>query len=310
MQSTIIDEIEITPEEVKSFFDNIPRYDLPIFGTELEISQIVVKPEVSDDDKKKIVDRLESIRNDVVVNGSSFATKAILYSQDPGTRPMGGKLTLDRKRPRTVKEFRDIAYRLKEGQVSEPFETEYGWHILKIEKIRGQEIDVRHILLIPEVSNYALIEAKNKIDLIRKRLLDKELTFEEAAKSFSDEKTTKNNGGVLINPTTGDTRFELTKIDPVLYNQIQRLKDNEISAPLLEEDRTGNKSYKLIKISNRFDEHVADYSKDFLKIKDLAMKEKQLSTIQKWMNEKIEETYISVNQDSRDCNFSNKWLKK
>ena len=93
-----------------SFFDNIPRYDLPIFGTELEISQIVVKPEVSDDDKKKIVDRLESIRNDVVVNGSSFATKAILYSQDPGTRPMGGKLTLDRKRPRTVKEFRDTAY--------------------------------------------------------------------------------------------------------------------------------------------------------------------------------------------------------
>tara|TARA_B100000963_G_scaffold249102_1_gene218139 strand:+ start:2487 stop:3875 length:1389 start_codon:yes stop_codon:yes gene_type:complete len=310
MQSTIIDEIEITPEEVKSFFDNIPRYDLPIFGTELEISQIVVKPEVSDDDKKKIVDRLESIRNDVVVNGSSFATKAILYSQDPGTRPMGGKLTLDRKRPRTVKEFRDVAYRLKEGQVSEPFETEYGLHILKIEKIRGQEIDIRHILLIPEVSNYALIEAKNKIDLIRKRIIDNELTFEDAAKSFSDEKTTKNNGGVLINPTTGDTRFELTKIDPVLYNQIQRLKDNEISAPLLEEDRTGNKSYKLIKISNRFEEHVADYSKDFLKIKDLAMKEKQLSTIQKWMNEKIEETYISVNQDSRDCNFSNRWLKK
>jgi peptidyl-prolyl cis-trans isomerase SurA len=164
---------------------------LPIFGTELEISQIVVKPEVSDDDKKKIVDRLESIRNDVVVNGSSFATKAILYSQDPGTRPMGGKLTLDRKRPRTVKEFRDVAYRLKEGQVSEPFETEYGWHILKIEKIRGQEIDVRHILLIPEVSNYALIEAKNKIDLIRKRIDDKELTFEEAAKSFSDEKNYK-----------------------------------------------------------------------------------------------------------------------
>ena len=142
------------------------------------------------------------------------------------------------------------------------------------------------------------------------RIIDKELTFEEAAKSFSDEKTTKNNGGVLINPTTGNTRFELTKIDPVLYTQIQRLNDNEISAPLLEQDNIGSSSYKIIKITNRFDEHVADYSKDYIKIKELALKEKQLKTIQTWMSEKIIETYISVNKDSRECNFANKWLKK
>jgi|TARA_B100001564_G_scaffold41805_1_gene30065 peptidyl-prolyl cis-trans isomerase SurA len=154
------------------------------------------------------------------------------------------------------------------------------------------------------------MEAKKQIDLIRKRIVDDELTFQEAARSFSDEKTTKNNGGVLINPTTGDTRFELTKIDPVLYNQIQRLKDNEVSSPLLEKDNIGTSTYKIIKVSNRFDEHVADYSKDFLKIKELALKEKQLKTIQKWMNDKITETYISVNRDSRECNFANKWLKK
>ena len=154
------------------------------------------------------------------------------------------------------------------------------------------------------------MEAKKQIDLIRKRILDNELTFQEAARSFSNEKTTKNNGGVLINPTTGDTRFELTKIDPVLYNQIQRLKDNEVSSPLLEKDNIGSSSYKIIKVSNRFDEHVADYSKDFLKIKELALKEKQLKTIQMWMNDKITETYISVNRDSRECNFANKWLKK
>ena len=154
------------------------------------------------------------------------------------------------------------------------------------------------------------MEAKKQIDLIRKRIIDDELTFQEAARSFSDEKTTKNNGGVLINPTTGDTRFELTKIDPVLYNQIQRLKDNEVSSPLLEKDNIGSSTYKIIKVSNRFDEHVADYSKDFIKIKELALKEKQLKTIQKWMNDKITETYISVNRDSRECNFANKWLKK
>lgn len=310
MQSKIVDEIEITPEEVKQFFNNIPRYDLPIFGAELEISQIVVKPEVSEAEKKKVIDRLESIRDDVVVNGSSFATKAILYSQDPGSRSTGGKYTLNRNRPQMVKEFRDVAYRLKENEVSEPFETEFGWHIVKVDRIRGQEVDVRHILLTPEISPDAMAEAKKKVDLIRKRVADGELTFQEAAKSFSDEKSTKNNGGVLINPTTGDTRFELTKIDPVLYNQIQRLGDNEISSPLLEQDRQGNQSYKLIMVSDRFDEHVADYSKDYIKIKELALKEKQLTAIQKWMNEKIIDTYVSVNDLNKQCNFANKWLKK
>ena len=310
MQSKIVDEIEITPEEVKQFFNNIPRYDLPIFGAELEISQIVVKPEVSEAEKKKVIDRLESIRDDVVVNGSSFATKAILYSQDPGSRSTGGKYTLNRNRPQMVKEFRDVAYRLKENEVSEPFETEFGWHIVKVDRIRGQEVDVRHILLTPEISPDAIAEAKKKVDLIRKRVVDGELSFQEAAKSFSDEKSTKNNGGVLINPTTGDTRFELTKIDPVLYNQIQRLGDNEISSPLLEQDRQGNQSYKLIMVSDRFDEHVADYSKDYIKIKELALKEKQLTAIQKWMNEKIIDTYVSVNDLNKQCNFANKWLKK
>ncbi|MBL6590461.1 MAG: peptidylprolyl isomerase [Flavobacteriaceae bacterium] len=310
MQSKIVDEIEITPEEVKQFFNNIPRYDLPIFGAELEISQIVVKPEVSEAEKKKVIDRLESIRDDVVVNGSSFATKAILYSQDPGSRSTGGKYTLNRNRPQMVKEFRDVAYRLKENEVSEPFETEFGWHIVKVDRIRGQEVDVRHILLTPEISPDAMAEAKKKVDLIRKRVVDGELSFQEAAKSFSDEKSTKNNGGVLINPTTGDTRFELTKIDPVLYNQIQRLGDNEISSPLLEQDRQGNQSYKLIMVSDRFDEHVADYSKDYIKIKELALKEKQLTAIQKWMNEKIIDTYVSVNDLNKQCNLANKWLKK
>ena len=161
MQTTIIDEIEITPEEVKSFFENIPRYDLPIFGAELEISQIVVKPKVSQEDKDKIIQRLESIKNDVVVNGSSFATKAILYSQDPGSRSTGGKITLYRNRKnQIVKEFVDVSYRLQEGEVSDPFETDFGWHIVKVDKVRGQELDVRHILLRPEVSNEALMEAK------------------------------------------------------------------------------------------------------------------------------------------------------
>ena len=310
MQTKIVDEIEITHEEVRQFFSSIPKYERPVFGAELEIAQIVVKPKVSEDDNRKVVERLESIRNDIVVNGSSFATKAILYSQDPGSRATGGKYTLNRNRPQMDKDFRDAAYRLREGEISDPFKTQFGWHIVKVERIRGQEVDVRHILLIPEITNDALSEAKKKIDIIRKRIVDQDLTFEEAAKSSSDEEETRNNGGVLINPTTGDTRFELTKMDPVLYGQAQKLKDNEISFPLLEEDERGIKKYKIIKVSNRFDEHIADYSQDYIKIKDLALKEKQLKQIQNWMVEKIDETYININKDNIDCNFINKWVKK
>ena len=309
MQNKIVEEIEITPEEVRQFFYSIPKYERPVFGAELELAQIVIEPEVSPEEEDKIIRRLETIKNDVVVNGSSFATKAILYSQDPGSRATGGMYTLNRNRPQMHKEFRDVVYRLREGEVSDPFKTESGWHIVKVEKIRGQEVDARHILLIPEVTNEALMEAKREIDLIRKRIVDGELTFSEAAKSLSDETTTSSNGGVLINPTTGDTKFELTKMDPILYSQAQRLKDNEISMPLLDEDRRGVKKYKIIKVSNRFDEHIADYSKDYIKIKDLALKEKQLKEIQKWMVEKIEDTYISINKDNQSCNFTNKWVK-
>ena len=309
MQNKIVEEIEITPEEVRQFFFSIPKYERPVFGAELELAQIVINPKVSEDEEQKVIRRLETIKNDVVVNGSSFATKAILYSQDPGSRATGGMYTLNRNRPQMVKEFRDAVYRLREGEVSDPFKTDNGWHIAKVERIRGQEVDVRHILLIPEVTNEAIVDAKRTLDLIRKRILDGELSFEEAAKSLSDEKETAANGGVLINPTTGDTRFELTKMDPVLYSQAQRLKDNEISMPLKDEDRRGVLKYKIIKVSNRFDEHIADYSKDYIKIKELALKEKQLKRIQSWMVEKIEDTYININKDNQSCNFTNKWVK-
>lgn len=310
MQSKIVEDVEVTPDEVKSFFSSIPKEDLPIFGSELEIAQIVVEPKVSEDEEKRIIEQLETMRNDVLENGSSFSSKAILYSQDPGSRSRGGRYTLDRKRPQMVKEFREQAYRLQEGEISQPFKTDFGWHIVTVDKIRGRQIDVRHVLLTPTVSNTALGEAQNELKLIKKRIDDGEITFEAAAKEFSDDDITRANGGVLINPSTGDTRFELTKLDPQLYNQILKLEDNEISIPILEEDRSGNKKYKIVMVTNRFNEHVADYAQDYVRIKDLALKEKQLKAIEKWMIEKISDTYVSVNRDNQSCDFANNWLKK
>ena len=309
MQSQIIEDLEVTPEEVRIFFESIPLNELPTFGTELEISQIVIEPEVSENEKKRIINQLETFREDILERGSSFASKAILYSQDPGSRSTGGKYTLHRKRPQMVKEFRDEAFSLEEGEISEPFKSDFGWHILKVDKIRGQEVDVRHILLTPKIEPLQLLEAKNKLDLIKKRILEDELTFKDAALQFSGEKETKYNGGVLINPQTGDTRFELTNLDPTLYSQIRNLKDQSISSPIMEEDRSGLKKYKILKVSNRFDEHTADYSKDYSRIKALALKQKQLNIIQDWMKDKIESTYVNVNRDNKLCQFKNSWIK-
>ncbi|MDA9648758.1 peptidylprolyl isomerase, partial [Flavobacteriaceae bacterium] len=310
MQSQIVEDVEVTPEEVRIFFESIPKNELPTFGTELEISQIVIEPEVSEVEKERVINQLKTFREDVLERGSSFASKAILYSQDPGSRATGGKYTLHRKRPRMVKEFRDEAFSLEEGEISQPFKTDFGWHILKVDKIRGQEVDARHILLTPKIEASQLQEAKTKLDTLRNRLINEEISFKDAALELSDEKETKYNGGVLINPQTGDMRFELTNLDPVLYSQIRNLKEGEISLPIVEEERSGLKKYKILKVSNRFDEHLADYSQDYSRIKSLALKEKQLNLIKDWMLEKIESTYVNVNSESRLCNFINNWLKK
>ena len=310
MQSKIVDDVEVTPEEVKLFYESIPVVDLPIFGTELEISQIVIEPKVSEEEQNRVINLLNSFKNDVEEKGLSFASKAILYSQDPGSRANGGKYTLHRKRPRMVKEFRDVAFSLEEGEISSPFKTEFGWHILTVEKIRGQQVDVRHILITPNIDESKLTESKKLLDTIRKRILDKEIEFKDAAFNFSFEKESRNNGGKLINPITGDTRFELTKMDPKLYNQVKNLDEGEISLPLLETDRSGLKKYKIIMVSKRFEEHLADFSKDFTKIKDLALKDKQLKAVKKWLKLKIDETFINVNKSFRSCNFSNNWNKQ
>ena len=310
MQADIVEKVEVTPEEVRQFFDSIPEEDLPIFGTEIEIAQIVVEPLVTEEEKKRIIDQLNGFKNDVEEKGLSFGSKAILYSQDPGSRANGGKYTLHRKRPRMVKEFRDVAFSLEDGEVSSPFKTEFGWHILTVDKIRGQQVDIRHILLTPNTDASKLAESKKVLDSLRKRILDKEIEFADAAFNFSSEKETRNNGGKLVNPVTGDTRFELTKMDPQLYSQIKNLKEGEISLPLLDADRSGAQKYKILQVVKRYNEHQANYSKDYAKIKDLALKDKQVRTIKKWMKEKITDTYVNVNRSFRSCDFSDNWLKE
>ena len=309
MQESIIEDIEVTPEEVRQFFNSIPKNDRPIFGTELRVSQIVVIPITTDEEKQKVVDRLRQFKADVVDNGASFVTKAVLYSDDVPSRRNGGKYTINRKRSPMVKEFNEVAFSLEEGQISEPFETEFGYHIIFLEKIRGQEYDVRHILLRPKVNSEDIKDAKDKIENIRERIVGGDISFSDAARDSSDEKETKFDGGLLINPETQDYRFELTKMDPELYSQISNLKEGQVSIVYQDEDRVNPIKFKILSVSDRYDEHVADFSKDYLKIQKLALQNKQLKEIEKWQDDKINETYIKISMENRDCNFYSNWLK-
>ena len=307
MKQQIIKDVEVTPEEIRTFFNAIPADERPHFGTELEIAQIVVNPVAPKSSVQKVIDQLNDIKKDVEENGMSFSTKAILYSQDRAT---GGQVLTFNRNSAFDKAFKDVAFTLQEGEISKPFESSFGWHIIQMDKIRGKEVSVRHILLMPDIPEEALNEAKEKISKIRERIINKELTFDEAARNFSDEKETKEDGGQLLNPEDYSTKFELTRMEPALYSQVSSLKDDEVSFPIVDEDRTGRKMYKIYRVTNRIGEHTADFVKDYTRIRELALKEKQLEAVQKWMKEAIKKTFVSVKGSYRNCTFSNNWLKK
>lgn len=307
MQKKIIDEVQITPEEVRQFYLSFKKEDLPTFGAEMEIAQIVIKPEISQEEKQKVIDRLKQIKKDIQ-DGASFYSKAVLYSEDRASGQSGGYLKMNRK-TNFVKEFKDAAFSLNEGEISDPIETEFGYHLIYIEKIRGQELDVRHILMSPKVTPEALKKAKEKAETIRARIVSGEISFADAARSESDEKETRNGGGLLLNPRTLESRFELTKLPPEIYNDVSDLKDQEVSQPIITQGDRGEKSYKLMMIVTRYDAHQADYAKDYTRIKELALKEKQMKAIGKWSDAKIKDTYIKVNPDYSTCKFTNHWVK-
>lgn len=309
MQRKIVDKVEITPEEVRNFFKEIPEEEIPNFGAEVEVAQIIVKPKVSEEEKQKVIDKLNEIRNDVIENNASFFSKAVLFSEDPGSSSNGGFYSMNRKTP-FVKEFKDVAFSLAEGEISIPFETDFGYHIILVEKIKGNEVELRHILISPKVTKAAMDEAKTKIEEIRNKIVANEITFANAAKASSDEKETRNNGGVLLNPQTLEPRFELTKMDPTLYTKVSNLKEGEVSLPYEDEVRGMGKFYKIVTVNKKIDEHKADFANDYLKIKELALRDKQIKEIGKWTDEKIKETYIKINDDYKNCTFTNNWLKK
>ncbi len=308
MQQRLTEQVEITPEEVRQFFYSIPEDERPLFNTEVEFSQIIVKPQPAEEDVKDVISKLNRYRDDVINNGGNFAAKAALYSDDTGTERQGGILSLTRKDP-FVAEFKEVAFSTPEGEVSEPFETQFGWHIVYVEKIRGDYRDVRHILLRPFISTTQVNKAREELDKMRDKLIIGDITFEDAAKEISDEEETSKNGGILTNPSTGDKRFDLTKIDPSLSAQLQFLEEGDVSGIIDEKDDLGRVFFKILKVNKRIEDHKANYTLDFLKIKDLALQKKRVDKIREWQEEKLQDTYIKIGDQFKECDFVVDWTK-
>ncbi len=308
MQQKITDDVDVTPDEVRSYFKSLEKENnLPEIGDEIELSQIVLHVKPSETEKERIINRLNEIKKEVE-DGHSFKMKTILYSKDPGVVQNSGLYTITRESG-FVKEFKEAAFSLNEGEMSEPFKSDFGYHILTVEKIKGKQRDVRHLLLQPEITDEQQQQVKDSITKIKKDILTLKLTFEEAVKKYSEDKDTKSNNGLLINPISNDTKFDLTRMDPALYARISILEEGEISEIFYDETREGEKMYKMILMKSKTPAHIADLSKDYVKIQNLALQKKREEATAKLTKEKIGDTYIKINKDYKNCEFKNNWKK-
>lgn len=307
MQQKITKDLDVTPEETRNYFNSLKLTDnLPEFPTEVILAQIVLNVAPSKEEVNKVISELAVIKKDIEA-GANMKMKAILYSDDPGVTQNGGLYTIMRDSP-FIKEFKDMAFSLDEGQVSEPFESMFGYHIVKVEKIRGQEIDVRHILIQPKVSEIEKFAVKQKLDSIRTEIGKGTINFDEAVKKYSQDTDTNKNKGVIINPYTNETTFKLSgeqfmRAFPNLHSRVYNLKQGDLSEVFYDEDMEGKKMYKLILLKEKIDAHTADFVQDYVKIQNLALAKKSEETLDKWMSEKIFDTYIKIDDTYKNCNF-------
>ncbi|MAC85534.1 MAG: hypothetical protein CMC94_01135 [Flavobacteriales bacterium] len=304
----ITSSVTITPSEIRSFFGTFSSDSLPIVNEEVEVAQILKLPPASSAAVSETKKKLEKLKSRIA-KGESFGTLAILYSEDPGSSRNGGLYT-SIKRGMFVKEFEAVMFSLEVGEVSDVFKTEYGYHIMVLEERREDEVDVRHLLMSPKISPLDLNNAKDLLQDVRDSILNGDLLFTKAALRYSDDKSTKFNGGKLINPSTGDTKFELAQLEQGINVAIENLNVNEITDPLFVKMDDGKEAYRMFVLLNRKQQHQVNLVDDYKRIRDLALESKKDKSIEEWISKSLEQTYVSVHKSYQSDMFQYNWLKK
>lgn len=307
MRSKILEKIKVTPSEVKNFFNAIPKDSLPYFNAEVEVGQIVLNPQPNIELKEYARKSLADIRQRIV-DGEDFCVLASLYSEDPGSQSQCGDLGFI-KRGEMVTEFEGAAFRLAENEISEVIESKFGFHIIQALEKKGEKIHVRHILIIPKTSSFDLVASKEKLDSIRSLIKEEKIKFNEAAVKFSEDEATKNQGGMLVNPQTGNTYFEIDQLDKSLYFAIENLMPGDISEPQLFQTPEGLQAYRIVYLKSESTAHAANLKDDYSRIKAAASQQKEEAEFQKWVLEKAKDIYVFVDSSYSDCPSLTKWLK-
>lgn len=306
----ITENIDVTPEEVRIYYNGLKeKGELPEFPAEIQLAQLVINAESTKEEDERVLKKLKEIKKEIE-EGSSFRMKAIINSEDPSVTQNGGNLGAITKETPFIKEFKETAFSLDVGQVSEPFKTIFGYHIVQLHQIKGNARVVSHILMKPEIPDAKLNETKEKVEKIKKDIENGVLTFAEAVKKYSEDRETKNNGGLIVNEYTGESTFDLTRMDPALYARVSDLKQGEITDVFYDEKRGGEKMYKILVMNERTDTHIADLVDDYVKVQSLALQKKKQETIAKWSREKIGDTYIKISKDFQKCTFEKNWKKE
>ena len=306
-QSKIISDVKITPNEVKEFYNQLESEDIPLVPTKLELSQIVISPVLSEEKQQSIKDKLNNFRKRIY-NGEDFKVLATLYSDDIVSANNGGELGF-MKRGELVPEFERAAFKLKKDEISEVVESKFGFHIIQMIERRGEQINVRHILIKPKYSSLSLKNASDKINSIKADLDSSKISFAEALQRFSDDES-KNNGGIILNPKNGTSFFTFDEIDPSIRYTVEKMKIGDISDPSLSKSQDGTQAaYRLIKLNNKIDEHKANVVDDFDLLKEYALANKKQKVLEKWVTDNINDTYINLSEDLSVCSCYNKWTK-
>jgi len=306
MQTKLTSLLKVTPAEVQESYALLADVEIPTMPTQVEVAQIVIKPEITDDQKDKIREKLNNFR-DRVYKGEDFKMLATLYSDDPGSAVKGGELGFV-NRGDLVPEFERAAFRLKEGEISNVVQSQFGYHIVQLIERRGEQINVRHILIKTKVTATALHAAKLKIDSIAKEIKEKIITFDQAVSNYSDDEN-KTNGGLLLNPNTMSISHTLEDMAPALRLLVEELKENEVSSPAVIQMQDENKAYRILRLNKRTEQHKANLVDDFEKIKEYSINAKKQVTLEKWTNKTIARTYIKLSDDLTTCELAKKWSK-